>query len=226
MVAKKQQPEPNLPPAGYKRDEELAKRKDELEQKGEEQFGNIGKIPDAFFEEDREIQDAIHKDYMAIGVGHPLYVTKWVNFVNLHSQEVWRAKADGWLVADGKVFPEAKHLVCEDSTIRVGDVMLMYIRKDRHMQLMLREEKKRLKRELGIEEEIVDFVARYPKVFKQIQSTMTGGNMHPKTQEMMMKRVEAMSGMQKMALQQLSNRMHDGFVEGLPLDEKAMKGGS
>jgi len=156
-------PEPNLPPAGHARREELAKRTDQLEEQAETQYADRGAIPadtpvlDP--EQNREIQFNIRKGYLNIGADNPLYKTKWVNYVNTNAQKVWEAKDLGWMVATPEIFPEAADLRREDNTIRVGDVMLMYIRIDEYLQIEQNEALKRQRQQFGVEAEIHDLAS-------------------------------------------------------------------
>ena len=217
-----EKPTPNLPPAGFERNEELLRRIDALEQKAEAQYADRGAVPhdhDALNpERNREIQHDIHRGHMAIGFNHPIYVTKWVNYVNHNSFMVWQAKDEGWKVATVDIFPEAADSGCirADNTIRVGDVLLMYIRKDDHFMLLERDKKKRLRQQYGIEVEIHDIARKHPSVFNSIGSTEDGG-IDDRTLNVMERRASRQSAARQVAARHLGNKMKQGIVPGIPL---------
>lgn len=213
----------NLPPAGHKRTEELAKRKDELEEQAETQYADRGAIPkdcDALNpERNREIQHNIRKGYLDIGSNDPRYKTKWVNYVHQNSEKVWQAKAQGWQVATVMEFPEAKDLSREDSTIRVGDVMLLFIPIEQYQQIEQQEQMKALKQQYGIESELHDLVNRTNRAkggdYFAASSPALGetGHVSSSTREMMTRRNAA----QKSVLNHLGNKMKEGTIPGVPI---------
>lgn len=214
-------PEPNLPPAGYQRDEELAKRTDILNEQGEKIYADVGKIDPSVLEADPEIRRDIAMNYLEIGLEHAVYSTKWVNYVNLQGQKVWEAKADGWIMATVTEFPEARDLRKADNSIRVGDVLLMFIRKDEHLKLLQREDKKRLRQQYGIEAEIHDLAnatnRKYgTQVFAGVETPELGGNMRQEMVNAVNKRNSRQAGARRTAAEHLGNKMKEGFVPGIP----------
>jgi len=199
---------PNLPPAGYKRDEVLARRQDALDQKIDSISDDIGAVNPKAFEEDREIQDMIRKDYLFVDIG-PEYVVKWVNFVSQHGNAVWAAKAQGWQVVTAeKVRGVDRDLVKEDNTLRVGDVICVFMRKDRHLMMEQAQARHRFAVENGFESELNDLAAKNPKAFK-VRSDLSGGNPHlSQTQS---------RAARKTALGHLGNQMKKGLVAGIPI---------
>lgn len=205
--------EPNLPPPGAARREELSRRSDALAEAAETQAPETGAIPESAFEVDREIRDDIEKDYMNIGANNPLYKTKWVNYVNVNGQMVWKAKAEGWQVATPDIFPEGRDLAKADNTIRVGDVLLMYIRIDYYEKLRQAEEERRLRQQYGLESNVRELADKYPNVFKNV-STDENPTLDPRTQEI----IDRRRGAQKAAINAIGNQMKSpGGVPGIPL---------
>ena len=213
--------QPNLPPAGYKREEELAIREDNLQEKAETINPNKEAVNPAAFKPDREIQGMIRKDFLSIGVDHPLYKTKWVNYVNMHGTKVWEAKADGWVVSTIVDFPEATHLNKEDNTIRIGDVMLMHLRMDEYVLLMDREKTKRLRQQYGVEAEIHEIAAKHPSIFPNVHTESSGG-----LPDKIQKRVESRAlnaaairkAAQSTARHTLGNKLaQGGSIPGVPI---------
>lgn len=213
-----------LPPAGDARRDELAKRTDALEQKAETQYADRGAIPHDHNalrpDRNREIQDHIHKSHLEIGTDHPFYVVKWVNYRNQDGHMVWDAKSKGWQVATIKDFPEAQQmgLVREDNTLRVGDVMLMFIRKDEHLKIEQREKEKRLRQQFGVEAEIHNLAQRHSGIFAGAVTPELGtsGNMSQSSLKHLEK-MEAKSAARRVAAQHIGNRMRQGPIPGLPI---------
>lgn len=209
-----------LPPAGHTRDEELKKRTDALEEKAESQFVDRGAIPhDSSVldpSQNREIQSHIRKSHLEVGIDHPYLKVKWVNWKNLEGTKVWEAKADGWMVATSHEFPEAKDMVREDGTIRIGDVMLMCIRMDEYLKLEQREKDKRLRQQYGIESEIRALAARNPSVFKEVHSSESGG-IPDKYMSTMESNASRQADARRTVARHLGNKMKQGTVPGLPV---------
>lgn len=207
----------SLPPAGHDRREELKRRDDALAQQGETQYADAGTIPAHILEPDHNTQNTIRRSYLDIGTDHPLYKTKWVNYANLNGQMVWQAKSDGWAVATVKEFPEAKSMQKEDGSIRVADVILMFIRIDEHLKLEQREATKRLRQQYGVEAEIHDIAAKHPEVFKNVHTPeLTGG-----VPEGTLKTMEARAALRRSAVttaaRHVGNLMKQGPLPGVPI---------
>jgi hypothetical protein len=197
---------PNLPPPGFQRREVLAQRTDALAQKVEEISEDRGAIPESAFEEDREIQNSIRKGFLDVDIG-PLYVTKWVNYVNQNSHMVWQAKAEGWKTVTANMVKNAdRDLVREDNTLRVGDVICMYIRKDQHLLLERKRDQANLKRQYGIEAELTELAAKNPRALKVHNATQG------KYSDTIQKRAA-----RRTAVRHLGNQMKQGPVPGIPI---------
>lgn len=199
---------PNLPPAGYKRDEVLAERKDALEQQAEIRAEGRGTINPKVFEEDREIQHAVRRGFLDVDVG-PIYIIKWVNYVSQHGHAVWEAKAEGWSVVTASMVKDVdRDLVREDGSLRVGDTICMCMRKDDHM-LMERQRAERQSRiQHGFVGELHDIAKGNEHAFK-ILDGIENQNPHWQTME---KRAAA-----RTALRTLGGKMKTGPVPGIPI---------
>ena len=207
----------NLPPAGHERREELKARTDNLEQQAETQYANVGAIPAAALEPDYNIQNTIRRSYLDIGSNHPLYKTKWVNYVNTNGQMVWQAKADGWMVASAREFPEARDMSKEDGSLRVGDVMLMFIQHDQHFLLEQREANKRLRQQFGVEADIHDIAKRYPDVFRNVHTPEITGGIPDDMLKTMEARNARRSSAINLAARHLGNKMKTEVIPGVPI---------
>ena len=130
----------DLPPAGFKRDELLRMRKDELERLAEEiADGRIAVREDAF-EIDREIQDALANALTGLQEDKYVYC---LACTREDGRDVWEKKALGWEVVSGDM-PEARNLRTKgdaDSTRRIGDTILMRMTKERYVLLRAKQER-------------------------------------------------------------------------------------
>jgi hypothetical protein len=215
-----------LPPAGYARDEELKRRADTLEEKIAATTDDRAAIPqdhDALRpDRNREIQFAISENYLEVGVNHPYLAVKWVNYKNQDGNMVWKEKSRGWMVATIREFPEAAGLSKEDSTIRVGDVLLMCIPKDRHLLLEQKDRQKALRQQYGIEAEIHDFARRNPAVIAGVSTPEVGitGHLGPAASKMvenMESRSAVTRAARRTAATHLGNKMKTGTIPGVPI---------
>jgi hypothetical protein len=213
--------QPNLPPAGYKREEELAIREDNLQEKAETISPDKEAVNPEAFKPDREIQGMIRKDFLSIGVDHPVYKTKWVNYINQHGTKVWEAKADGWQVSNVKDFPDAVHLRKEDNTIRVGDVILMHLRMDEYVLLMEREKTKRLRQQYGVEAEIHEIAAKHPDIFPKVHTESSGGlppNIQKRVESSAINAAAMRKAAKSTARHTLGNKLAQGdTIPGVPI---------
>lgn len=201
-------PQPDLPPAGDARRDELAKRTDQLEQKAETEFADRGTIDPSVLEPDHDLQGMIRRNFLDVDLG-PAYKVKWVNFVSQHGNMVWQAKAEGWEVVTVDMVNAAdRDLVKEDNTLRVGDVICMRMRIDRYHLMEQQAEQRRLAQQFSVENEVIEIAAKHPKALK-VHSDLTGVNPYA---DQMQKRAA-----RKTALNHIGNRMKKGTIPGVPI---------
>src|ERR1700752_2160460 len=136
--------EPDLPPAGYARDEELARRTDTLEEAAEAlaEERQTEAIDPSKLEVESEL--AQHFDELSVSGQLPEYHYVWVNF-GFYMRFVKQKQAQGYEVVQGDM-PEAMELkgMLADTTRRLGDCILMRVRKDRFvLQERARRERQR-----------------------------------------------------------------------------------
>ena len=146
-----EQAETALPAAGYKREDELAKRKDALQQAIEEktEAAGLAGINPKSMDPDREILNEVSKGYLNIDM--PGYKIQWVNCVNAHGQAVWDSKARGWVPVTVDMLKEVPFGMAKaDGSLRVGDVMAMCIPVAKYNALIQVDRLRRLKRESGV----------------------------------------------------------------------------
>jgi len=217
--------DPNLPPPGAARQEELSRRTDQLAEAAESQSVEVGKIPESALAPDREIRRDISRGYMEVGINHPIYKFKWVNYASLNGQMVWQAKSQKWKIANLDTFREIPYsdqandiemvqdMLRADNTIRVGDVLLMHIRIDQYEQNRQAEQEKIRRQQFGYESDVYDLAEKYPTVFKNV-STDENPTLDPRTQQL----IDRRRGAGKAALNAIGEQMkRPGGVPGIPL---------
>ena len=154
-----------LPPAGHARKEVLKKRKDTLEHKAEEMAGQVevGAIDPKSFEVSREIGGRF--DELQVVGALPQYAYKWVQIdypTNSRGKMARLETINGWEVVTGDM-PEAPDLRQADGTRRLGDVILMRIRRDRFEKLQSEAEQRRVNVQRGVTSGLQEMGDRYRK---------------------------------------------------------------
>ena len=131
----------SLPPAGYKRDEEMLKRTDDLAQKVEEHAGalNAHAFDPHRFDPDPDILANI--DGFEVTDKQPGFRYKWVPFDNPTMNKglmVRQAEVDGWRAVCG-TDPEAKGQEIVGGMRKIGDTILMKISEEKFLKIEARE---------------------------------------------------------------------------------------
>jgi len=146
--------EPNLPPPGHERDEELKARTDNLEAAAEsiQTEHEVYGVDPSSLEPDREILQ--HMDELTVDKAQPGYHYKWEYF-GQNGRNIWRSKRLGWAVVDASM-PEAPELKGADGYRRIGDTLLMRITDERFAQIEAQQEYKRLAQQEGINSRILE----------------------------------------------------------------------
>lgn len=140
---------PELPAAGYKRDEELSRRQDALDETAETLAAEQGiEALNPDIEPEPEI---LHQyDMLNVTKQQPDKAYCWVN-TGLNQLHIKRKIVDGWELVQGDML-EAVELkgVNGDSCRRLGDVVLMRIDLGRKMMLDKQADSRKRLREEGI----------------------------------------------------------------------------
>jgi len=207
------QGDPNVAPAGYKRDEQMAERKDDLQQKAEEMNKQveIGSIDPTSFAPDREILHAISGDALTVSDRLPDYEYKWVRDVNNNggpsnavlkeiARTVVATDAHGkkqvyptWEVVRGEM-PEAIVRKTAMGTRQVGDVILLRCHKNTYAVIQQQEELKKQAQEDSVVSALEDKAER------------VGAPMHNYTQ----------AQASQLAKNQFNSMIKTGSVPGMP----------
>jgi hypothetical protein len=136
-----------LPPRGYLRHEELARRQDELQREAERVADKMlrGSIDPSQLEIANEI--ASKTQWMSVSNADPAFVYGWVS-KNRHGQHIQAMHRLGWVTVQGED-PEAIELkgtrqgTSLGTTRELGDVVLMKIPRERYIVLKALEEKRK-----------------------------------------------------------------------------------
>lgn len=202
--------QPDLAEPGYKRDEQLAERKDALEEAAEtraDQMETHAINPKAF-EKDREIQHGIENDGLEVEDAQSGYMYKWENYVNANGNAVRLAQREGWEVVQGDM-PESPSLRAVDGSRRLGDVLLMRMRMDHHLVMELRRKQRRLTKLYGAEQALHKMQEQHPELFPDIDTSQRPShNLRRSTVRRAAKRVAADA---------LGRRLKEGTLPGVPI---------
>lgn len=149
-----------LPPSGDERRDVLRQRDDDLAEAAESLNDDVGAVRADALEIDNEI--AQYSDLLAVSNQDAAYMYCWVNFQSQHGIAVQYKLAEGWEVVQGDM-SEARERrgVGGDTSRRLGDVLLMRIRKDRHFALRQRAKRAAEAREGSIGAGMRDLGERY-----------------------------------------------------------------
>ena len=167
----KKKTETNLPPSGYKRDEELKKRTDELQQKAEEASKDTIAIDPKKMEIDREMQMLLRRGDGAIQVSNaqPGFHYVWAAEYNTNKIDIVNKMRVGYEVVQGND-PEAREYQDVDTKRRMGDVILMRIPDERYAQIQAHEYEK-ANRYSGYEDsELNTLIAKSGGLLKRAES--------------------------------------------------------
>jgi hypothetical protein len=161
--------DPKLPPAGYKREEELKVRMDNLQQQIDERSEQTLAADPAALRPEREILNELDKGHLSISDADPNYHYAWVQCLHPAdhpSRMVERKKAETVQLPDGSwvrpwevigsAHKEAQECKKADGTRRIGDVLLMRCRKDHYALLELSQRRKVHERNYGIDSDLVE----------------------------------------------------------------------
>ena len=201
----------DLPPPGYQRDETLAARSDELDQKAEAIFGNMGTIDPALLQPNHNIQSELARDGLEVSNSDPAYEYCWANYVSHQAYQVYARKDSGWEVVSGNML-ECSHFRKEDGTRRKGDVLLMRMRKDFHLKMTMKNDRKRLRQQFGVEAELRDIAGKHPDAFPAVH-TPTDGD--PRILASVAQRGQNHSPASRVAGKHLDSMLRAGNVPGL-----------
>jgi hypothetical protein len=131
--------DPELPPAGYERNEELAQREDNLAQAAEERASALEteSIDPKKLRVENEIAQNFDPATSMLKVSNPdvCFMYCWA-FSGMHGLMITQKQIEGWTVVQGEDPEAIEHKgIGADTTRRVGDTLLMRIPKDKYLLL-------------------------------------------------------------------------------------------
>jgi hypothetical protein len=193
-------------PAGHKRDEQLKINKDALDQKADTKAATleVERIDPDAFRIDREI--AAQFDELFVANQLPDYHYCWVNSQSDGGKQI-RAKLafKGWEIVHGDM-PEAPDLKDAAGNRRLGDVLLMRIKKERYNALLHYQDELVLRQQQSITSNIKSLGDKYRG---------KGITVHDQIPDKMMKSMEASARGAMAARTQLDTNLRDGNIAGL-----------
>lgn len=131
--------DPTLPPPGYKRDEEMARRDDALAEAADELSSSleVEAIDPEKLRVENEIAQHFDPATTMLNVSNidEAFMYCWV-YSGMHGLMVTQKQIEGWVVVQGDDDEALEHKgIGADTTRRVGDTLLMKIPKDRFLVL-------------------------------------------------------------------------------------------
>ena len=210
-------------PAGYNRNEKMAKRIDELEQKLEKLMNEseVYAVNPKSFQVDPAVQHQIEeRGRFYISKADPAYKYSWV-YTGQGGQMVWQKKYWGWEVVQGSM-PEAMEAKkAEDTTRRIADVLLMRIRLDMYYKLEDALARKRRAVEQGSVNSMINLGeainAKHPGSIK-VHTDGTGqfaSGRGPSVGSLIEQRANSGFGVHREAAKQVGEMVKDGTVPGI-----------
>lgn len=139
-----------LPPKGWKRDEALKMRQDDLDAEAEELAARllVGAIDEKYLSIDPHI--AYRHSFLEVTDKRDDMAYCWANYINDNGSQVMRKKMLGWetVTGTGTDSPECqdRDIIAADGTRQVGDVLLMRIPRDHAIVLKAQERADSLRR--------------------------------------------------------------------------------
>jgi hypothetical protein len=201
----------DLPEPGYKRDEVLAKRKDELEKEIEETADahKLSAVNPEAVKEDREIVRPLKQDFLVLSID-PKYKLRWVNCQHHHAAAYLQARADGWQVVTKDMVGKEDHWKFgADGVCRLADVIAMCIPMEYWEQIQREQEDYHRRMQFGLEMQVYDMADKYGDKIK-FHSEATGGD--PRIMDQFTKRAA-----RKTAMKHIGEQMKRGPIPGLPI---------
>ena len=202
----------DLEAPGHKRDEQLARRTDELAERAESGPEVYGIDPDKVAPDREILHRSIDQQMIHVSNRDPNYVYAWI-YYGLNGQMIWAKRALGWRVVTGpdKECSEYKEA---DGTRRIGDTLLMKIPKERYLELEELAQKRRDEQYLGIKARLQELSEKSGiKVYEDISEVEIGG----RSLESVMERKAAAH---EVATQYIDKKLRDGDVPGIPSPKK------
>ena len=201
---------PDLPPPGDARRDELKRRTDTLDEQAETSSAageHYAADPKAF-----RVESELAQHFNELDVSHqdPAFAYCWVNSGHF-GRFIKMKSAQGWEVVQGDM-SEAIELkgIAADTTRRLGDVILMRLRKDRKLLFDRQERAHRRAVESGVTSTLEEMGEKYRGKGVIVHTDMPAAN--PRLLDTMQKRAQARS----IARQTTDQLLREGRMPGVP----------
>src|SRR3972149_1986072 len=205
-----------LSPAGDARRELLAERQDALEEQLEGVGDEVGRIDPKALEVENEL--AQHFNELEVSNRGPGYMYGWV-YSGQHGRMIRLKITEQWEVVQGDM-REAEEMkgIGTDTTRRLGDVILMRIRKDRYVLLQRREAEKGHRQQEGVTSTLEEMGESLSRRGIVVHTDLK--SMNPQ----MLKRMQNRAAAQKISTGRVAQWLREGRMPGTPAPGAA-KGG-
>ena len=197
-----------LPPAGDERRDVLAQREDELAEQAEVRGTEGGRINPKALRVEREL--AQHFNELDVSNADPAYQYAWI-WTGQHGLQIKMKLARKWEVVQGDM-PEAQELrgMGADSTRKLGDVILMRIRKDLYLQQKRDEEALRRRQQDGVTGVLVELGERHRHRGLKVHTDTSGLNPD------VLKAMESRAAARNAATDFVDENLRNGTMPGRP----------
>ena len=197
-----------LPPAGDARREVLAERQDALDEQLEGVGDDVGRIDPKALEVENELAQRFNE--LEVSNRDSGYMYGWV-YSGQQGRMIRLKITEGWEVVQGDM-REAEEMkgIGTDTTRRLGDVILMRIRKDRYVLLQRREAEKRVRQQEGVTSTLEEMGESLGKRGVVVHTDLK--SMNPQ----MLKRMQNRAAARKIATGRVDQYIREGRMPGTP----------
>lgn len=208
--------QPDLEEAGWKRDEQLAQRKDDLAQAAEELAAEreMEAFDPSKIAPDWDILQHINE--LQVDDALPQYRYMWV-YEGLNGQMIVKKSRLGWMVVQA-ADPECPSLKDARGYRKIGDTILMRIPVDRFEKLAQAEDYRRLMQQKGIKGALREMGEKYRSkgfIVHDDASEVSVGRKGSPLMDVMAQR-SRQTGARETAMSGVDNMLRQGTVPGLP----------
>ena len=213
--------QPELEPAGWKRDEQMAERKDNLEQAAEEagEKQEIYSFDPKKIEKDWEILR--HMDELTVEPAVDGYKYVWC-YEGMGGREIVKKSRLGWIVVQAEM-PECANLKDARGYRKIGDVILMRIPMERFEKLHEATEYRRIMQQKGVEGALREMGEKYRSkgfiVHDDARNVSMGGRGGKSVMDVMEGKARR-GGAARTAMKGIDSMIHKGTVPGIPTPGK------
>lgn len=209
--------EPDLPEAGWKRREELAERKDKLEQAAEEAGEQIERYAFDRKKVEPEWEILQHMDELTVEPKVEGYNYVWC-YEGLGGRAITKKARLGWVVVQSDM-PECPSLKDARGYRKIGDVILMRIPTEKFVKLKQYSEYKRLMQQKGVGAALREMGDKYRQkgfIVHDDANDVTMGGRGGKSVMDVMEGKARQTGARRTAMRGVDSMLRKGNVPDLP----------